>query len=86
MFSIQPADAEAALKCATLMPCILCGTAPAGISALWFPGNDLDRRLVGTPPGKTRAVLYSLCDRCHAKSGALERVEDVIRAGIAVKC
>ena len=86
MSSVQLANAEAALKRATLMPCILCGTAPAGTSALWFPGNDMDRRLVGTPPGKTRAVLYSLCDRCHAKPGALEKVEDVIRAGIVAKC
>jgi hypothetical protein len=35
------------------------------------------QRLVGAPPGKTRALRYSLCRRCFRKRG-LARAESLI--------
>jgi hypothetical protein len=55
------------------LPCLLCGRPPR--HALLFVSKA--QRLVGAPPGKTRALRYSLCRRCFRKRG-LERAERLI--------
>lgn len=60
--------------------CTLCGKL-AQNCCIYVPGNQL---IHGAPHGKTRGVLYWLCDRCAAGGmDATTRVENIIEADLA---
>jgi hypothetical protein len=59
--------------------CLLCGAAPDFL-AFYTPG---DQRAAGAPAGKTRAILYGLCEGCQQLPDAAERCEERIRAEMA---
>jgi hypothetical protein len=61
------------------LPCLLCGL-PPHIGAVFIPH---DQRGVAAPPGKVRAIRYSLCRRCFRKPRCRERSERQILAELA---
>ena len=57
--------------------CRLCSTGFTRVGVFVPTDIDLARRL-GQPSGKTRIVLYGLCDRCYALPDRNERIEAAI--------
>lgn len=57
--------------------CRLCSAGFTRVGVFVPTDADLARRL-GQPEGKTRYVLYGLCDRCHALPDHNERIEAAI--------
>lgn len=55
-------------------PCILCGEATRNRGV--FIPNDPEQSHLGSPPaGKTRTVIYALCDKHPQNSATSESVE-----------
>jgi hypothetical protein len=73
----EPAPpSEVRAKLAMPLPCILCG-GPEAVRVVLVPK---DQRRVKAPAGKTRAVRYSLCERCRRLPGVWRRAEGRILA------
>ena len=58
-------------------PCILCNS-PSVQSVLFIPTNQAD---FGGMPGKTRILVYGLCQRCFDNPNSLNQAENTIKAG-----
>ena len=58
---VRPAAAE----------CTLCGRPPAYVG-LFFPD---DPQKYGAPAGKTRVVVYGLCETCNSRPGVADEAE-----------
>lgn len=62
-------------------PCVLCGR-PGAVNGIYFPATDSP---AAAPPGKSRIILYSLCQRCNGRRESLveiieDRIESELRA------
>jgi len=55
--------------------CILCG-GPVSLIGIFVPDNPMQ---YGAPMNKTRMIRYCLCNRCHKKTDASERVEKALQ-------
>ncbi len=54
--------------------CLLCGFYGEGVIGFWQANEEI-RIALGQPAGKTRIILYKLCDSCRVRSQACEQVE-----------
>lgn len=68
------------IKSAGPGPCTLCRRRTVNVGA-FFP---YDSQKYGAQPGKTRVLIYRLCDSCHDLPDWSERVDDVILKDLAV--
>lgn len=59
--------------------CLLCGSSPAVIG-IFRPAHP---EAWGGAKGTGRAFRYCLCEKCHGRTDTPERVEKIIRAGLA---
>lgn len=50
-------------------PCAVCGQ-PSTVQAAFIP-DESKQLQYGAPSGKTRILVYGLCDRCAAKGPAI---------------
>jgi hypothetical protein len=73
------ATVAAALARAVARGCLLCG-GPAGVARVFCPD---DQASVKSPPGKSRAVCYGLCDDCFNLPDRESRAEEKIFAEMA---
>ena len=55
--------------------CLICGAAPAVIGVFIPEATET----WGGIKGKSRLILYCLCQACHAKPSTPERAEKIIR-------
>jgi ribosomal protein S14 len=61
--------------------CVLCGRPPAH-QGIFLP-NARRQADVNAPAGKTRAIGYTLCRRCHRQPDSRHKVEQLIFADFA---
>lgn len=59
------------------MPCVLCGQA-TGHRGVFMPNTPKDSLLGPPPPGKTRMVIYALCEKHPQDDATAKAVETAL--------
>jgi hypothetical protein len=68
--------------------CLLCARElsgdPRGVLGHWEANEEAQKR-IGAPPGKTRIILYMLCEGCYELPDVVEIVDKKLLASLSVQ-